>query len=198
MLHVNTTRFRRGNLPHWEVVDGRYFVTFRLGDSLPGATVAHLREIHRDISGIAANSPAFEQLQRQYFQTMEKYLDAGAGSCALRTPSLAKIVAEELGAMLDWDVSVPHYTIMPNHVHGLITPAPSCQWSLSEVMRRIKGRTGYRIRRLLGGSGPVWQREWFDRWIRNESEWSRTVDYIRQNPVKAHLVARWQDHTWTR
>jgi hypothetical protein len=51
---------------------------------------------------------------------------------------------------------------------------------------------------LDAGHGPVWQREWFDRWMRDEHEREKTINYIQQNPVKAGLAANWQSHSWTR
>jgi len=64
-------------------------------------------------------------------------------------------------------------------------------------MKRLKGRTARRIRALLGGRGPVWQREWFDHWMRSDAEWEKCVAYIRNNPVKAGLAPIWSDHRWT-
>ena len=95
------------------------------------------------------------------------------------------------------NVAVPHFTIMPNHCHALIVPLANSTRSLGEIMKRIKGRTGRLIRTTAGGGGAVWQREWFDRWIRDDHEWERTVAYIRNNPVKAGLVAKWEEHGWT-
>jgi putative transposase len=194
---VHTTRFRRGKLPHWEVENGSYFVTVRLADSLPEDGVNRLQAIHLDLTRIEAQSEKFAELQRQYFRTMEKYLDAGQGSCVLRNSECARLVESELNALQEWGVSAPHYSVMPNHWHAVIAPEPGCEKSLREIMKRVKGRTGKGIRRLISGVGPVWQREWFDRWIR-ATAWERTVGYIRRNPVKAKLVAKWEDHAWTR
>jgi REP element-mobilizing transposase RayT len=195
---VHTTRFRRGKLPHWEIEDGRYFVTVRLGDSLPREVVLRLEEIHRALAAIEARSAQFAALQRQYFLTMEKYLDAGTGACVLKDEPYASCVVDELEALNDWSVAIPHFTIMPNHWHALIVPERDCQHSLGEIMKRVKGRTGKRLRQKLGGTGAIWQREWFDRWIRNEPEWQKTIAYIQQNPVKAGLVKRTEDHASTR
>lgn len=194
----HTTLFCRGKLPHWEVQEGRYFVTVRLRDSLPQEVVLRLREIYQNLQSISPQSEEFSNLQRVYFRMMEKYLNAGSGSCALRDSSLASIVADELQALDDWQVKVPHYSIMPNHWHALIIPPSTPTRPLATIMKRIKGRSGLRISRTREQSGPVWQREWFDHWIRNDTEWAKTIRYIQNNPVKAHLVTRWQDHHWTR
>ena len=146
MRLVETTRFRRGKLPHWEIKHGRYFVTVRLADSLPSPVVARLQEIHRALSAVEPASEQFTALQRQSFRTMEKYLDAGTGACLLREAAHAIVVHTELLALADWHVAVPHFTIMPNHWHALIVPAPNCRHSLAEIMKRLKGRTGKQLR----------------------------------------------------
>lgn len=194
---AHTVRFTRRNLPHWEVEGGRYFVTVRCADSLPREAVLRLAELHRTLATITPCSPEFAALQRETFRTLEKYLDAGAGACPLRDSAAAQIVVEELAALADVRVSVPHFCVMPNHWHALILPPKESTPPLNALMRRLKGRTAKRIRARLGGGGPVWQREWFDRWIRNDAEWERSVAYIRNNPVKAGLVRDWSEHPWT-
>ena len=198
MTFLHTTRFSRGKLPHWEVENGRYFVTVRLADSIPRASVLRLQEIHLSLAAVQAQSAAFAGLQRQYFQAMEKYLDVGAGDCHLRHPQNGAIVIEELLALTDWKIEVPHYTIMPNHWHALFVPDRECTRSLADIMKRIKGRTGKRLRSAIGGLGPIWQREWFDRWIRSDAEWEKTVSYIQNNPVKAGLASELNVHPFTK
>ena len=198
MHFVHTMRFRRGKLPHWEVEGGRYFITVRLADSLPDEVVQRLQEIHRTLAQIESASDQFAALQRQYFRTMEKYLDAGTGSCALRGLHSAEAVVTELAALSEWAVDAPHFTIMPNHWHALLVPRAECVHSLDQIKKRIKGRTAKRLRSIVGGSGSVWQREWFDRWMRDDSDWEKTVAYIQNNPVKAGLAGRWEAHPWTR
>lgn len=42
--------------------------------------------------------------------------------------------------------------------------------------------------RLLGRSGALWEREYYDRLIRREGELDRAVEYVVRNPEKAGLV----------
>jgi len=195
---AQTVRFTRRNLPHWEVEGGRYFVTVRCADSLPREAVLRLAELHGTLATITPRSPGFAAQQRETFRTLEKHLDAGAGACPLRDPTAAQIVVEELEALAEIGVSAPHFCVMPNHWHALILPPERNTPPIKELMRRLKGRTAKRIRRELGGTGPVWQREWFDRWLRNDAELERCVAYIRNNPVKAGLVRNWPEHPWTK
>jgi len=198
MPFVHTRRFHRNKLPHWEVEQGRYFVTVRLSDSLPRHVVQELQEVRASLVEIEAQSEQFAAMQRRYFRTLERYLDAGVGCCCLRDAPTASIVLDELKALRDWHIEAPHFSVMPNHWHAIVVPDATCEYSLSSVMKRLKGRSAKRIRQSVGGKGPLWQCEWFDRWIRDDAEWEKTVRYIRDKPVKAGLVSHWEEHTWTR
>jgi len=198
VLLAGATRFHRRNLPHLEVAGGRYFITVRAAGSLPSEVVACLLDIRRELCAAAPQSEQLRSCQRRYFQTMEKYLDREARNFALRNPAAAAALVAEFASLSEWGVEVPHYSIMPNHWHALLVPQDGCVHSLSEIMKRLKGRSAKAIRQQCGGRGPVWQREWFDRWIRDEAEGTRVVNYIRNNPVKAGLAREWRDHPWTR
>lgn len=194
---AHTVRFTQRHLPHWEVEQGRYFVTVRCADSLPREAVLRLKELAESLRRIEPRSEQFAVLQRDTFRAAEKYLDAGYGSCPFARSRAAKLVQNEFAALAEWQVLVPHYTIMPNHWHALLEPQGNCPHSLSAVMKRIKGRSAKNLRSLIGGHGPIWQREWFDRWMRSDAEWEKCAAYIRNNPVKAGLVKTWTDHPWT-
>ncbi len=49
----------------------------------------------------------------------------------------------------------------------------------------------------LAGLGPLWQGRFFDRALRTAKEYHETVEYIRENPVKAGLVSRPEDLPWS-
>ncbi len=198
MHSTPTIRFTRRRLPHWEVESARYFITVRCADSLPLAAVKRLQELHQTQCRIEPNSQEFADAQRQLFRTLEKYLDAGFGACPLRDPAAAAVVIDELAALAEWNIAVPHFSIMPNHWHALLVPVDSQSHSLSAIMKRLKGRTARRIRRVIGGHGPFWQGEWFDRWVRDATEWEKFGAYIHNNPVKAGLVRTWQEHPFTK
>jgi len=48
----------------------------------------------------------------------------------------------------------------------------------------------------LGRRGAFWAHESFDRYVRDEREWERTVAYVLNNPVKAGLAQNWQEWRW--
>lgn len=188
-------RFR---LPHWEVADRPHFVTIRCAGSLPTEAFDRVREIHHSLRLVEPSSTAFAALQRKYFLLSERYLDAGGGFCPFHEPTLCATAAAGLTAFSQrhgWRVS--DFTLMPNHVHLLLIPEQNAQ-PLKQSIRGWKWHIAKEANRLLGRSGAFWQSDWFDRWARTDSEAIRMRDYIRQNPVKAGLVSRWEDYPWTR
>jgi len=50
---------------------------------------------------------------------------------------------------------------------------------------------------LLTTTGAFWQREYYDRYIRNQDHLANVVQYIEQNPVKAGLCASAKDWPWS-
>ena len=45
------------------------------------------------------------------------------------------------------------------------------------------------IKRELGLNDPVWQEEFFDHVLRSSESYSEKWNYVRENPVRASLVA---------
>ena len=85
---------------------------------------------------------------------------------------------------------------MPNHVHVLFQPlAP---WSLQEIVGSWKKHSARRIRDLHPGYPlPVWHREFWDRYIRDESHLQDAIRYNEHNPVKAALCSTPQSWPWS-
>ena len=84
---------------------------------------------------------------------------------------------------------------MPNHVHFLIETMVG--WSLSEVLYSIKSYTAKQANQRLGRGGPFWQREYHDRYMRDQAHMNAVVRYIHENPVKAGLVSKADDWPWS-
>ncbi len=176
----------RGYVPHIESHLLKQHVCFRLADSLP----AHV------VVGMLAELKTMPPLLRT--AEMEKrvmaYLDAGHGSCVLREPELAELVHDAFIRFHGIRYTLHAWCVMPNHVHVLFQALPG--WTMSKIISTWKSYTGRRIsewRRRAGlvpGRPGVWQREYFDRYIRDAVHNANVVDYIHENPVKAGLVDR--------
>ena len=151
-------------------------ITYRLSDALPAAVAQRLvDELQPDA-------------EPTYRKRIEAYLDSGHGSCALRATVHAKLILDNwLRFNVDrYDLCA--WVIMPNHVHVLIRLNGSA--SLAGIVQSWKSYTGRRL--------PVtWQREYWDRFIRDENHYHQAVAYIHDNPVKAHLCRQPAEWPWS-
>jgi putative transposase len=83
------------------------------------------------------------------------------------------------------NIIVDESIVMPNHLHGIIILEPSTDYkrSISEIIRGFKTFSAKAINKERGlRSVPVWQRNYYDRIIRNELELDRVRQYIINNP----------------
>ena len=78
------------------------------------------------------------------------------------------------------------YVVMDNHVHVMVEPIDGNK--LEDVLRSWKSFSANRFQRQTGRHGAVWQREYFDRVVRDDPEYEEKRDYILNNPFK-----RWPD-----
>ena len=186
----------RGRLPHWEANQAIYFVTFRLGDSLPRSVLEEFKAERQNIlaavkqAGRATLSPSGERrLEELLSEKIQAKLDAGAGRCFLADPRIAEVVAEALRHFNFSKYRMYAWCVMPNHVHALFRILESHE--LAEILHAWKSFSATRANRLLGRSGGFWQREYYDHLVRSEDEFYRIVNYIAENPSRARL-RRWR------
>ena len=76
--------------------------------------------------------------------------------------------------------------VMPDHVHCILKPDQ--EYSLSEIMKGVKGVTARLINKHRNRTGSVWLHESYDRIIRNEKELNQKILYLFINPVRVGLV----------
>ena len=105
------------------------------------------------------------------------------------------------------NVKLHEYTIMPNHIHGIIeiagainqgainraptaaaavggiagTMNPMLCVSLSRIVRWYKGRTTYECRKMQ--MNFAWQRNYYEHIIRTEQDYIHIAQYIDSNPA---------------
>lgn len=182
----------RGRLPHWEKEGGLYFVTYRLVDSLPRHTMEKIKERQRLLEAAQELglklSPAQKVLIERYSpKKIEEYLDNGRGACYLRNPKVAALIAESLHFWAGKRYRLIAWCVMPNHVHVIFRLLSGENLDLATVIRSWKGYTARSANSILLRSGSLWQREYYDRLIRDGKELNRAIQYVRNNPDKAGL-----------
>jgi putative transposase len=181
-------RFTANRLPHWQQEGAVYFVTFRLADAVPH----NLRtqwESEREAWLRVHPQPWSVEVEREYHErfsgVIERWLDAGYGSCILRRQDCAGIVAEALRYFDGDRLAIISAVVMPNHVHALFVQ--DTNWPLEKLLRSWKSFSSRKINSSLGRDGSLWQRDYFDRLVRDQKHFANCVRYIRRNPGKVHL-----------
>jgi putative transposase len=104
------------------------------------------------------------------------------------------------------EVNAEELVVMPNHLHGIIwimpdetqeplnepLPRPAiaagpAHNSVGAIVGQFKAAATRRINALRGTPGqPVWQRNYYEHVIRNESSHARIQEYIAGNPIRWH------------
>lgn len=169
--------YSRGYVPHFDGGPVPQMVTFRLVDSFPTDILAAWS------IELAALGPSQAECVRRL--RVEEYLDKGLGSAWLSLPNIAEIIMEALHFFHGQRYCLHAWTVMPNHVHVLLTP--QLGESLSQILHSWKSFTAKKANSIIGRTGSFWQREYFDRAIRSEEHFVAAIQYIENNPVKAGL-----------
>ena len=76
---------------------------------------------------------------------------------------------------------------MPNHVHVLVRPFSDALAPLEHIEQGWKANTARAIHLVRGTAGRLWQRESFDRIVRDEEHLWRCLQYIGDNPRRASV-----------
>lgn len=195
-----------------------YHVVFRLAGSLPIAAIESLRlereQAEREIEKAESDHVKKRLLQEHhwsYFERFDDVLDGNStGPLWLREPAVASIAKEALHYRDGREYDLLAYCIMPNHVHMVfelvgravcptytkVDRAVCPTYPVTEILRKLKWNTALRANRVLHRRGAFWQDESYDHVIRNGEELERTIWYVLNNPVKAGLVATWEQWRW--
>ena len=177
---IESRALHRRRLPHCYPEGRTLFLTFCLAGAVP-------KNLY---------PPPDAPNAGQAFAWMDRYLDhTRKGPFYLRRPEVAEAVVETLHycqcslAYFELD----SFVVMPNHVHLLVNP----HVSPTILLRSLKSYSARQANRLIGRSGPFWQRESYDHVVRNEKELCGIRAYIENNPVRALLARKPGDYPYS-
>ncbi len=166
------------------------FVTFRLRDSLPrtvlDAYLAERRTVERLLRFEPENGELHRERARLFGHHIDRALDSGTGSCALRGPELARKTLDTLKHRDGTDYLLHAAVVMPNHVHAVATLAPEIE--LRRITHAWKSITAHHAVKAHGVVAPFWQEESYDHIVRNERALKAVKRYVADNPRKAGLA----------
>ncbi len=111
------------------------------------------------------------------------------------------LLPEERGLVLDHVRSgagsyyrLAAVVVMPDHVHLVLRPEHG--FTLSRVLKGIKGVSARLLNQRRGLRGAVWQDESWDRIIRDEKEFVSVLQYLEENPVRTGLCQSPEEYSW--
>jgi putative transposase len=110
---------------------------------------------------------------------------------------------ESHDALVDtWNLSasvdgwfVGRFVLMPDHVH-LFTRAAVNAKSLAGWVQTWKSLSSRRIAGALNARPPVWQKDYFDRFLRSADNYQAKWNYVEMNPVRKGLCSRPTEWPW--
>jgi REP element-mobilizing transposase RayT len=193
--------YYRRRLPHYQDKEKLYFITLCLAGALPDSVAKRLSEERQKsllLAQFAKGTLNREDLrtaaERNYFASINGLLDSNpSGPSWLSDPRLADLVRDSILYRDRGQFDLYAFCIMSNHVHMVM----ATRQNLFDVLGSLKKYTARRCNEILGRKGRFWQREYYDRQIRDEEHLRRVIAYVRNNPVKAGLVKDWADWKWT-
>jgi putative transposase len=118
------------------------------------------------------------------------------GRAVFQVVENAEIVIEALFHYRDSGAYLLHeFVVMRDHLHLLLTP--SATTSLEKAMQLIKGGSSYQIGKARQQKLQVWQVGFHEWTMRDLNDWQSKVQYIHENPVRAKLVQKPQDWSFS-
>jgi putative transposase len=82
---------------------------------------------------------------------------------------------------------VGHYILMPHHVHFFARPAIDAR-PMADWVQMWKSVSSRQVAAALAIDPPIWQTDYFDRYLRSSESYSEKWHYVEQNAVRAGLV----------
>ena len=190
--------FYQRKLPHYQPKQGTLFLTYRLFGSIPKSVIDKLNyksQLLTNQNGKRNHADA-KSLDSKYFHLFDSVLDKAPNEPYwLSNSSVGQIVYDSLKYQDGKQYDLWSFTIMPNHVHSLLTLKAN-SLNLEEILRHHKRYTARQGNKILQRSGHFWEAETYDHVVRDEIEFANILSYILTNPVKAGFVKKWDDWKW--
>ena len=170
--------YTRGYLPHYDQGGIYQAITYRLEDSISQDI---LKNMEWELKNIA---PEFIETERR--KKIEKYLDNGYGSCILKDMEYARIVVDAWHHFDGERYDLTAYVVMPNHVHVLLKVYEGVE--LAKMVKSWKSYSARCINKSIrdaglktSAPGSLWQRGYWDRYVRDEKHFYQTLEYFKKN-----------------
>lgn len=205
------TKFWRKGQPHIQPIGACFSITMLVQDAVPRALIEEL-QCRRKAALIAVKDDddllrKSIEIHHTFEMEMEKILNAkNSQEYPFRSSAAAGTVLDEVNRYANKYYEVLAICVMPNHVHMLLDFSVQLpmNWdgkmllpfyqNVPQVIKRIKGASARLINRRLNRKGALWNKGYYDRFIRDRVHLENERNYILNNALKAGLVKKWSDY----
>ena len=84
---------------------------------------------------------------------------------------------------------------MPDHLH-LFARATQDAKALAQWVQSWKSVSSRRLASELKLEPPIWQKDYFDRFLRSPEDYAQKWNYVGENPVRKGLVTMGAEWRW--
>jgi putative transposase len=192
----------RVKLPHIQPMGEVFFVTYCLKEAMTQPEIIKLQiDFEIEKQDLKGQPNLLDIAQRRYFGKFDEALHSFKHINHLSDNRLAQEVVKSLHF---WDgkrVELIAFCIMSNHVHVVVRmfseKESDVSWTLTSWLQSVKQFSSKACNKLLGNGGSkFWQKESYDRLVRDREELYRIISYTLDNPIKAGLCKNRSDWKW--
>ncbi|MDD2765391.1 MAG: transposase [Opitutaceae bacterium] len=90
---------------------------------------------------------------------------------------------------------VGRFIVMPDHVHLFARPSADAKL-LAHWIQTWKSLSSRQITALLKITPPLWQKDYFDRFLRSADNYQGKWNYVVMNPMRKRLCSRPAEWPW--
>lgn len=148
------------------------------------------------INGMTIDQPRQKELRKARYSSVNNYY-----FITIVTRNRIRIFNNEITAnivinTLNWleqnkRINLESFVIMPDHVHFVAQLKDS---TLSKLIHSLKSYSANEINKSIKRKGPVWDRGYFERGIRNEKSLIEIIKYCLHNPIRKGMVEDFKDY----
>lgn len=157
----------KNQLYHYSQINTYQFVTFRTKSSIDD----FIRRM---------NLSNFSNSQKQF--NIDAHLDVSDKGRLLNC-DIVQVIINYCKLMEPEFFRLICISVMPNHIHLMFEQ----KQGMGIIMQKLKGGLAFIINKHLKQKGSLWERDYFDKVIRDEQHFQSTYKYIQHNAIKANL-----------
>jgi REP element-mobilizing transposase RayT len=109
----------------------------------------------------------------------------------LASPTMHNHLREAWSDSSRWLVG--RYMILPDHLHLFCSPVVGCDIPLECWVAFSKNAVARKWKESSENTGPLWQRQFWDRRLRADESYNQKWDYVRNNPVRHGYCEKTED-----